>query len=617
MPLRGFLTTTDAENIKIQLQNASLEYEDGNVGENKPIKLRHESTVYGDPTHDNNIPEFSLTDESFFTLTGPGSENYEIDRNSLKNTKLQGNVLKRPINISLYTITKTYDGTTDINPSEIMYDITGTESTSSGIIEGTSNIKNAYMFISTRASFIDQGLGYKVGDTFKIKLKELDVEGLPNIYQPFTKKECKLTILEVDSNGEVLNFSMSDVFPFISPVPYEVSNETVEEDGVVKRLYALTFTHGSDTHYTVTAQDIHNESDFGYGKTESTIALEADSNVTGRGWKFTLYVKPQEIETGTNNTAIKYFVPSDIDKVKLSFEDGRIEYSSKHVTNEPIDLRIENPKLVGGLLGDVSNNYEIANITGKGLITPAPLMVKIPLLSKIYDGTTYMPIDWTNPDALTYETNDNIDLSHEEIRWNRNNIKLYAVSRHVGNTKLVNPQNTTDISTWFTGRDVNNYAVSLAISNSLSATIHKKEVSISVKYIRFIISTGRFEILYNIEGVYSIDNVYIDLAGGILIFDNNNTISNVFISPTRYDRSKFIYDKPAGSTKETVSLEIETNEGNKLTIKNGEEVYIGNIGIDGENANNYNLQYTKISEIPKYPNIISNKKVPLYFVYTH
>ena len=621
MPLRGFLTTADAENIKIQLQNASLEYEDVNTGENKPIKLRHENTVYGDPTQNDNIPEFSLTDGSFFTLTGPGSENYEIDRNSLKNTKLQGNVLKCPINISLYTITKTYDGTTDINPSEIMYDIISTESTSSGIIEGTSNIKNAYMFIGTRASFIDQGLGYKVGDTFKIKLKELDVEGLPNMYQiasqSFTKKECKLTVLEVDSNGEILNFSMSDIFPFIYPVPYEISDETIEEDGIIKHLYGMTFTHGSDTYHTVTAQDIRNESDFGYDKTESTIALEADSNVTGRGWKFTLYVKAKEIETGTKNTAIKYFIPSDIDKVKLSFEDGRIEYSSKHVTNEPINLRIENPKLVGGLLGDVSNNYEIANITGKGLITPAPLMVKIPLLSKIYDGTTYMPIDWTNPDALTYETNDNIDLSHEEIRWNRNNIKLYAVSRHVGNTKLVNPQDTTDISTWFTGRDINNYAVSLATSNSLSATIHKKEVSISVKYIRFIISTGRFEILYNIEGVYSIDNVYIDLTGGIIVFDNSNTTSNVFISPTRYDRSKFIYSKPSGSTKEIVKLEIETDEGNKLTVENGQKVYIGNINIAGDNAGNYELVYDTVEGITNYTNLISSEAVPLYFVYTH
>ena len=621
MPLRGFLTTADAENIKLQLQNASLEYEDVNAGENKQIKLRHESTVYGDPTQDNNIPEFSLTDQSFFTLTGVGSENYEIDRNSLSNTKLQGNVLKRPININLYTITKTYDGTTDINPSEIMYDITGTDSTSSGLIEGTSNVKNAYTFIGARALFKDQGLGYKVGDTFKIKLKELDVEGLPNMYQisgqPFTKNECKLTILEVSDIGEIMNFSMSPVFPFIYPVPYEISDETLEEDGVTKRLYGMTFTHGSDTYHTVTAQDIRNESDFGYNKTKSTIALEADSSVTGRGLKFTLYVKPEEIETGTKNTAIKYFIPSDIDKVKLSLEDGRIEYSSKHVTNEPVNLRIENPKLVGGLLGDASTNYEIASITGKGLITPAPLTVKIPLLSKTYDGTTDMKIDWTNPDALTYEINADIDLSQEEIRWNKNNIKLHTVSRHVGNTKLVNPQDTTDISTWFTGRDVNNYAISLATSNSLSATIHKKEVSISVKYIRFIISTGRFEILYNIEGVYSIDNVYIDLTGGIIVFDNNNTTSNVFVSPTRYDRSKFIYSKPSGSTKEIVKLEIETDEGNKLTVENGQKVYIGNINIAGDDAGNYELVYNTVEEITNHTNIVSNEAVPLYFVYTH
>lgn len=577
MQLTGFLTTEDLNTIIVEKGNVELEYTTPTAGMNKEIKFVHtERNIIN-----NDMPEFNSTDRTFFKLSGAGSENYELDQDSLP--RMQGTILKRPINVSFYPVSKVYDGTTTLDKTELMYKFTPTSSSASGLVYGTSKYRTTYNLDSSY-EITNGGKGYKVGDILSLNFTEMPVDGMPNENSlnagvpSYAQFEVKITA--VDNNGAVTKLQILGQDPFISPVAYSYTESNDEFR------YVLKFNHGSDVYYDFIGP---HRTDYSWQLIEKYSILKSNSAVQGRGLNFTLTINVTPYTLSSTDTAISHFTPSDVDKVTISCND--VAYSSKAVTNKLMPLVFTKPVLQGGHSGDVSNCYELKNISGWGIITPRVLTVSCEFKNKVYDGTTSI-----TPINIRY---DNV-VPGDSVYMSTVDNAFYAPSKNCGTHVICDPNK---FGIQLSGVDRTNYIAQFN-GNLPSVTITKRAVNVTVKFIRLILSTGKFEIAYSIHNTISLDDIRVDLTQGKIELSNGTTLSTIFLSETDYDITELRYTRQTGRN-DKITLQITTDNNTVTEVMNGEKVKITGINIIGTDANNYELQNSYC------------ENVPIYFIYAH
>ena len=122
MPLKGFINSNDAENIKLTTVNAKLYHTSKDSNENSEV-------VNG-----------VNTDAYYFDIEGENSQFYELDKSSLP--KVVSKILPRPVNVEFTIPPKEYDGDMSIDLSTVAYRFKPTGSEDSGLVLGNQAHNN-------------------------------------------------------------------------------------------------------------------------------------------------------------------------------------------------------------------------------------------------------------------------------------------------------------------------------------------------------------------------------------------------------------------------------------------------------------------------------------------
>lgn len=122
MPLKGFIDSKDAENIKLTTGNA---------------KLYHTSK---DSSENSEVINGVNTDAYYFSIEGENSQLYELDKSTLP--KVVSKILPRPVNVEFIIPPKEYDGDMSIDLSTVAYRFKPTGSEDSGLVLGNQAHNN-------------------------------------------------------------------------------------------------------------------------------------------------------------------------------------------------------------------------------------------------------------------------------------------------------------------------------------------------------------------------------------------------------------------------------------------------------------------------------------------
>ena len=122
MPLKGFIDSKDAENIKLTTGNA---------------KLYHTSK---DSSENSEVINGVNTDAYYFSIEGENSQFYELDKSTLP--KVVSKILPRPVNVEFIIPPKEYDGDMNIDLSTVAYRFKPTGSEDSGLVLGNQAHNN-------------------------------------------------------------------------------------------------------------------------------------------------------------------------------------------------------------------------------------------------------------------------------------------------------------------------------------------------------------------------------------------------------------------------------------------------------------------------------------------
>lgn len=284
-------------------------------------------------------------------------------------------------------------------------------------------------------------------------------------------------------------------------------------------------------------------------------------------------------------------ISSDKGYVKLVFETA--DFKTKDVTNSIEPIRILNAKLIGDELGDLSHNYQIANVLAFGKIIKKPIIAYVSAVDKVYDGSPYVPFvnsGETSNGLVGVVGYDDVFINNEFITGNgdytsqKHYFKRVGLSYlecqdcNVGMSKPIIKQNII-----VQGNDFKNYYLKDVYSSSV-ANILKRDIRVVINKLRFIRATRTYEIDYYFENDLKQDNLSIvfnrldDLSlkvyGGVDVESGNEIADNIlnqidiiplFFEDITYQRTyDYKYVNPVS--------EIETVEGtntnfNKLSAR--------------------------------------------------
>lgn len=116
MPLKGFISSKDADNIKLTTGNAKLYHTDISTSDSSEV-------VNG-----------VNTEKYFFDIAGENSQFYELDKTTLP--KVVSKILPRPVNIEFVIPPKEYDGNMSVDMNTVVYRFKPTGSEDSGLVLG-------------------------------------------------------------------------------------------------------------------------------------------------------------------------------------------------------------------------------------------------------------------------------------------------------------------------------------------------------------------------------------------------------------------------------------------------------------------------------------------------
>lgn len=602
MLLKGFLKDEDVNTIILDKTNVDLLYESPQVEgdeDYKTLKFKYKNVVKGKTMHTETIPEFELSDNPFFKLSGNNHENYEIDRSENNEPKIIGRILRRPINVQFYNVMKVYDGNPYINRERLAYNFLPTDDSSSGLVYGTN--KEFHSNYITSIECISPGKGYSTSDSLEmscefnqsegVNINALNTDGTYEDIRNYSSNSIGIEIESVSDKGEIQSVKLkpnNEGFNIINPIPYDYDSNTRE--------FELNLYHTTENYINYKGK---NKKEYGYNKIKELYPLKI-KNTQGAGVEFKLTLTAKKLDNNTHNTEVTSYVVSDFDCLSYGESlnqnyikfDPTIQFESKNVTDELRPLTFISPKLSAGPLGDVSNCYVLNKVSGYGIILPRLISFTFEVIPKTYDGNSEVKVE----NILYYNvvTNDDVTIDIDKT-------KFFLSSSKAGAHVIINP-NESEI--YLTGKDSGNYIVQYDDTNidNCIGIINKKDVTVYINYIRFIVYTGRFEISYNVEGVISKDDVYIDLQRSkieILKSETSYEVSGVFIDATSYDISKFTYTQIKG-TDEIPYIEVKADSGKSVEIYNNIKVNINNFNISGNDVNNYNLTTNEVTDIPLY-----------------
>ena len=403
----------------------------------------------------------------YFKLDGENSNLYRISKDQIP--KIQGDIIKRPLSVLYDYVEKIYDGTNNIS-DEVR----------------KLKLDNGYYLRDVHKEYNDYAGTGLVRGTFERKVTS-DTIFKPNEY------------IDKDYIIDKPNVDFTNVY--------------INVDGIEG--YSL-YDENSDTAQFIFQNDLL---DFWF----KDISLIRNNNQTIV--RFALKPNNELLYKVTEGVNIKYnysnnsgseyltYKSSDVGLVQVDFNNAFFE--SKDVTDEIQSITINDIKFVGDVLGDASNNYQIANYSSMGKILRRTINPHIQCLDKIYDGSPIVPIivddeyyngleNSISGDDVYLDTTYEGDKDSETHIFTKNGSTVFTFSdSDVGENKIASLN-----AIFLEGHDAKNYKIGDIISN-YQASILLRPIEVIINKIRFIRATKQWEIDYTIKNDIKSDKLTI------------------------------------------------------------------------------------------------------------
>lgn len=433
--LTNFIADDDLK-IGLHVGSADLEYETKSAGLEKNILINTE------------------VDSHYFKLVGENANLYRISKDNIP--KIEGAIVKRPLNVLFDYVEKIYDGTTDIT-SELRklkldngYYLTDIHNEqfdygNSGLVRGMRERKATSKVIFKQNEVITD---YITIDTQNVDLSTacLIIDGIECYSLPFSDDAAQL----VFENDE-----LSEIF------------ETI----------VLQKTDG---------------------RTELRVISRDDCPYLYKVKKHVIIKYNYIVDTDSSYCT---YANSDVGTIQVDFE--KAFFATKDVTDTTQLIALNDIKFMGDVLGDTSNNYQIANYIATGKILKRTIYPHIVFFDKTYDGSSMIQftVDMLENKILyddVYIHNTYDRASDDECMTTT---KCMVDSPDVGENKPV-----TIKSMCLEGKDAKNYKLGDVVSNFI-VNISKRRIKIVINKLRLIRATRLWEIDYTIVDAVNSDNL--------------------------------------------------------------------------------------------------------------
>lgn len=556
MKIEGFLSDQDVNTINLTKGNIILEYDDPNVGKNKPVTIdkRYIHTKEGKTYRD-----------VFLQLEGTGSVNYKLDEESLHDAGgIVGDIIPRPLTIKFYSVVKEYDGTPYFEREYLRYQFCKTGQTESGLVLGTDRI---YPYLKVTDISIESSLDNRFPQASGLYTL--------NGFEPHKGKSDSFIAPEIGPEG----FHDHEM---ICRTSFPVC---VNRDEGTFTLVANESTFLVPSEYmkiTGNSQDckdngeLLNESYIHTSSKPLPFTLDRKSTLTeGEPIRINMTQKLLSDNLNSPTPIGKRFSSSDVGKVLVDVDKASLP--SKNVCDlHP--LTFENVRLVEGINNNIcKNNYIIDQVYGYGLVYKRVTNITIRGKSKIYDGTCNLDYELYSVDRLV--DGDEVSLNNE--------IKLWCWKEKDVNSR---PCALKDFpfDNCLVGTDGANYNVyDVVLENEHEINILKREITPVLDTLRIYPSTSKFEIKYELKNTIASDDIYIDLTSAVVTLPDGSEIEDVFVSNNLISSSIVTW------CDDHNAVMIGDHE-----VKDTDLVSIKNIKIAGNDSDNYTLTTTELNTIP-------------------
>ena len=529
MPFSGILKTSELNTIILDDNNAEVRLKSKDAGNYIQCELL----------------DHSDRSNNEFILSGEGSENYEIDYATAP--QILCNVLKRPIQAAFYNVFKEYDGTTELDPEMLIYDLLPTSSEESGIVEGSnSDIEGGYCYpvsveikdggynyyytnvssftlpqwLLTLALKQDQGMNHlfedgayfsvwgsssKSGYTDKFGINSLSVglnEGTAVNVLKINIKECRYTSQGLMPNDGKSSFSIIVKDPSNTCVNFPKEIATYSNQARGAHTLDSNMPEGKWSLVNTRNSALYN----GGG-----LAIRINFNI----------VMPTS--SNSDKRAYPEYIESDRFKVWINKPSNNITFSTKNATDEFLPLVFPLNLSLGGPSG---KNYTLENVQGYGRITKRRIdTITIIPQPKIYDGTTTI-----NCKIIGSRMLEEDDAYFED--------SINIVSQHYPTDWQPNLQHNATDNIRLLGADANNYVMSqsdvqskyngagniIQLSGPTPVIPRKITLDIQQLIISVINNVCKFYWAYNINNIVDINDVVPDLDTISITLDNGKRV---------------------------------------------------------------------------------------------
>lgn len=506
----------DDNNVSLHLGSTDLKYKNKDAGLNKEIII--DTSI---------IPHY-------FELKGEAAKYYRISRNDIP--KIQGDIIKRPLNIVFDYVEKIYDGNTDITPETRKLEL-----------------DNGYYLIDNHKEYFDYSNTGLVRGTFERKItSEILATQYDEIGTEYILDKTNIDLTNVYLNldgyeGYSLFDEMNDKAEIVFNDKLEINDS--ESNNLNNWFESIELIKNNDK-FILKFNYIEN-SEFKY-KVKQNLIIKYN------------YSNKSDLEYITYKT-------SDIGYIKVDFKNAFFE--SKDVTDENQMVTFNDIRFVG----DVSNNYQIANYSSVGKILKRTINPHIECLDKIYDGSIITPFKMNDNYYHGFENSiegddiyldntyegDKDDETHEFTK--SGSTVLIFDDENVGTNKIVNIN-----SLFLEGHDAKNYKLGNVTSN-FSASIFKRPIQVIINKLRFIRSNRQWEIDYTISNDIKSDNLTICYntldENDIIVYGgidkNENSIHKNYVN--KLDIIKMFFNYPFNSNYQFMNLDTEIKRLNNTS----------------------------------------------------
>lgn len=590
MPFDGILKSTELNTIIVDTNNSEIRCKSPDAGNFIQCELVNHSD------RANNS----------LTLSGEGSENYEIDSTTIP--ELLCNILKRPVQARFYNVFKEYDGTDELEPEMLVYDLLPTADKESGIVEGSnSNVADGYCY-PTYIEIVDGGYNYGNASTdrytcptFILKLKLKSDDGMNHLFEDgfYAMLWPRINQNTYDEYGGIRKNSQTYI-SMGGNVGYVIDRrDDATKAGIRYTSQPLMNPEGSSEFYLIvkdptnTAIDRpthHKTYKSANGQTASK-SYKRDIEENLEMWPLTWNIRNSQLNggglvlrikfkivmpTSSNSDSRSYpeYIPSDRFKVWINNPSTPIKFASSNPSDEMLPLNFPSTLSLGG---PVSNNYNLVNVSGFGRITKRIISeILITPQRKVYDGT----------DIVNCKITGNRILESDDVRF-EDSLNLITISPITGTTYIKDFEKLQLV-----GEDAYKYVVSQDLSKptTLPTSVSwnwdeyrliKRQVSLELYEVIISVINGKCQFYwsYNINNIVDIDDISIDFDTLLVTLDNGKKvkiadINNKAAKLVRKSKYSNDFDVVFGdpeigrlSSNKDISISVPDEDNNNTTVK--------------------------------------------------